>query len=229
MITIHPNMSEKYQDTYFGVLALKNFEVRNRKNEEFLKFAQKELDYVREIYTNYNRKQKAETHDVLRPYVDYYKKFKKTYHVLLQLESVINGKNLPNATPLVQAMFLTEIKTALLIAGHDLKKCKTPLVLHMSRGGESYFGSGDREIIVKPNDICLSDQDNLILSIIYGQDEKTRITEDTRDVLFLIDGVPGLGKKHVEEGLEILMSFLTVLDPEIIPVEMSVISFGKDQ
>ena len=30
------------------------------------------------------------------------KNFKKTYHVLPQLESILNGKELPDAVPLVQ-------------------------------------------------------------------------------------------------------------------------------
>jgi DNA/RNA-binding domain of Phe-tRNA-synthetase-like protein len=126
----------------------------------------------------------------------------------------------------VQAMFLTEIKTSLLIAGHDLGKCSLPLTIQMSQGGETYEGFGNRMIAVKPNDICLSDQEGLILSIIYGQDEKTRITEDTSHVLFLVDGVPGLDKIHFEDGLNTLMSYLNVLDPSADVIEKKVISFS---
>src|SRR5687768_5317951 len=39
----------------------------------------------------------------VQPYVDYYKRFKKTYHVQLQLESVVlKGKALPRVATLVE-------------------------------------------------------------------------------------------------------------------------------
>ena len=58
--------------------------------------------------------------DTLNAYKNYYKKFKKTYHVQLQLESVVlKGKSFPNVTPLVDANFASEMETLLLTAGHD--------------------------------------------------------------------------------------------------------------
>src|SRR5687768_16356370 len=57
---------------------------------------------------------------VLQAYRTYYKKFGKTYHVQLQLESVVhNGKSLPNVSPLVDANFAAELETLILTAGHD--------------------------------------------------------------------------------------------------------------
>lgn len=61
-------------------------------------------------------------------YAAYYKKFKKSYHVLAQLESVIfNGRWLPNTAALVAAMCMAELKNMLLIAGHDLDKITLPV------------------------------------------------------------------------------------------------------
>ena len=58
--------------------------------------------------------------NALQAYRTYYKKFGKTYHVQLQLESVVHsGKSLPNVSPLVDANFAAELETLVLTAGHD--------------------------------------------------------------------------------------------------------------
>ncbi len=54
-------------------------------------------------------------------YERYYKRFDKTYHVQLQVESIVlKGKNLPDVSPLVDANFIAEIETFVLTAGHDV-------------------------------------------------------------------------------------------------------------
>jgi hypothetical protein len=57
----------------------------------------------------------------LKTYNNYYKKFKKTYHVLLQLESIVfKNKSIHKVASLVEVMFIAELKNLLLTAGHDL-------------------------------------------------------------------------------------------------------------
>ena len=223
MITLHPNMKEKYEGTCFGVLVLRDFRETGNGREAFRAFVAEELAKVRQRHPDYDRKRFCTTDPVASPYVQYYKKFKKTFHVLHQIESVLAGKTVPDAMPLVQALFLTEIATSLLIAGHDLKTAVSPFSIEMSRGGEAYTGTDGRDIVLKPDDICMRDGENFILSIIYGQDERTRITERTTDVLYLIDGVPGLEESHVKQGLDTLLACVRVFNPEIDPELMAVL------
>ena len=43
------------------------------------------------------------SHPVLKVYGEYYKRFKKTYHVQLQLESIVlKGKSIPSVASLVE-------------------------------------------------------------------------------------------------------------------------------
>ncbi|MCI1946306.1 phenylalanine--tRNA ligase beta subunit-related protein [Clostridium luticellarii] len=229
MIEIHPNMNNQYQNTFFGILVLQNFHEQPGGKEAFHRFTYDELESIRSSHSNYDRKVFCETDEVVKPYARYYKKFKKTYHVLLQLESILNGKDFPDTIPLVQVLFMAELKTSLLIAGHDLKKCHLPLTIKMSQGGETYSGAGSHSIVLKPKDICLKDQKMYILSIIYGQDDTTRITKETKDVLFLIDGVPGLDKYHIEKGLETLLRYVRVFAPDTVPIDMRVIGTSAMQ
>ena len=71
----------------------------------------------------------------LQVYDAYYKRFKKTYHVQLQLESIVfKGKSIPSVAALVEAMFMAEIKNMLLTAGHDLDTLQLPIRLDVTRG-----------------------------------------------------------------------------------------------
>ena len=53
-------------------------------------------------------------HPVLQAYGDYYHRFKKTYHIQLQLESIaLKGKSIPSVAALVESMFMAGILTIL--------------------------------------------------------------------------------------------------------------------
>ncbi|OGA49985.1 MAG: hypothetical protein A3G25_00375 [Betaproteobacteria bacterium RIFCSPLOWO2_12_FULL_63_13] len=69
-------------------------------------------------------------------YDRYYKRFNKTYHVQLQVESIVlKGKSVPNVSPLVDANFVAEIETLVRTAGHDAAKLQGLISIDVSREG----------------------------------------------------------------------------------------------
>lgn len=77
------------------------------------------------------------SHPILQAYDAYYRQFKKTYHVQLQLELIFfKGKSIPSVAALVEAMFMAEVDTLLLTAGHDLDTLHLPLILDAAQGTE---------------------------------------------------------------------------------------------
>lgn len=215
MIDLHPDINQRYADAPFGILLLHGVHTDAQSQAAFAALLQQEIKSLRESCAGYERKAFCQTDTAMSAYIRYYKRYKKTYHVLPQLESILNGKPFPDTLPLIQALFMAELKTSLLIAGHDLRKCRPPLTILPAAGGETYEGSGGRAVAVKPADICLRDQNGFILSILYGQDEQTRITDATEDVLYLIDGVPGLTTAQVENGLDTLLGYVRTFAPEV--------------
>ena len=127
------------------------------------------------------------SHPVLQAYNNYYRQFKKSYHVQLQLESIVwKGKSIPSVSALVEAMFMAEMKNMLLTAGHDLDIVQLPLTLDVSMGTESYTLMRGEEQVLKPGDMMISDQVGIISDVIYGPDRRTQITADTRNVVFTV-------------------------------------------
>ncbi len=150
----------------------------------------------------------------LRAYRDYYKKFKKTYHVLQQLESIIfKGKSIPKVAGLVEAMFMAELSDMLLTAGHDLDLLVRPITLDVAQGIEKYVGIGEAEQILKPGDMCISDSRGVLSSIIHGPDHRTKIRASTKTVLFTVYGVPGVEHAAMKRHLDQIESNVRVFPP----------------
>ncbi len=223
MISIHPNMKDPYSQTCFGALLLRQFAPTPEGLAAFSGYAARELQRVRNSHPDYDRKRFSAEDPIVSRYVKYYKRFKKTYHVLPQMESVLQGKELPDAHPLVQVLFLTEMQTGMLVAVHDPAPIVLPMSLEQAAGGEGYIGSGGRDVTVKARDILVRDQAGVLLSIIYGQDDRTRITASTRDALFFLNGVPGIPREAYHEAMARLIRNLQILQPGIQPEWMTVL------
>lgn len=151
----------------------------------------------------------------LKTYNNYYKKFKKTYHVLLQLESIVfKNKSIPKVALLVEVMFMAELKNLLLTAGHDLDVVDLPIKLDVSNGGEKYTLLNGQEKELFPNDMMVFDSKGIISSIIYGPDKRTRIKPNTRNVLFVVYAPPGIEKSKVFQHLQDIQNYVHIIAPK---------------
>lgn len=151
----------------------------------------------------------------LQAYNAYYKRYKKTYHVQLQLESVVfKGKPIPRVAALVEAMFMAELKNLLLTAGHDLGVVQPPVKLDVAQGDERYVRLNGQEQELKPGDMMIADAEGVISCVLYGPDYRTRITPDTRQVLFTVYAPPGIGEQAVYDHLRDIRANVLLVAPQ---------------
>ena len=168
-------------------------------------------------------KEELEASAVLEAYGQYYKRFKKTYHVRQQLESVIfKGKSIPSVTPLVEAMFMAELKNGLLTAGHDLEQVQGTLTLDAANGEETYVLINGKEQTLKVQDMFLRDDVSVLSSIIYGPDQRTRIAPETKHAVFTVYAPDGVSRKNVEQHLEDIHSYVRLAAPQALRREQNV-------
>jgi DNA/RNA-binding domain of Phe-tRNA-synthetase-like protein len=151
---------------------------------------------------------------ILQAYAAYYRRFKKTYHVQLQLESIaFKGKSIPSVAALVEAMFMVEIKNLLLTAGHDLDLLQLPLTLDVSRGEEHYTLLRGQEQELKAADMFIRDEAGVISSIIYGPDQRTAINAQTRHVVFTVYAPDDIAEEIVSQHLRDLQANVLLVAP----------------
>jgi DNA/RNA-binding domain of Phe-tRNA-synthetase-like protein len=151
----------------------------------------------------------------LQVYDAYYKRFKKTYHVQLQLESIVfKGKSIPSVAALVEAMFMAEIKNILLTAGHDLDTLQLPIRLDVTRGDEVYTLMRGQPQQVKPGDMIISDGQGIMSNIIYGPDQRTQIQPGTRNVIYTTYAPAGISEQLITEHLLDIERYIRLFSPD---------------
>ena len=151
----------------------------------------------------------------IQAYSAYFKRNKKSYHVLLQLESVaLKRRPIPRVAALVEAMFMAELKNLLLTAGHDAEAVRTPVRLDIADGDEVYVRLNGREQTLKRGDMMMTDAQGVISSVLYGPDRRTRITAGTRQALFAVYAPPGIGGQAVYQHLEDIETNVLLVAPE---------------
>jgi DNA/RNA-binding domain of Phe-tRNA-synthetase-like protein len=209
-------VSEEWKQAYpgasAGVLILKNVS-NGRPPLELRARVQAIESDIKARYSGWDRAALAEL-PILQAYSAYYRRFKKTYHVQLQLESlVIKGRSLPRATALLEMMFSAELKNLLLTAGHDLEAVQGTLSLDVSQGSESYETISGETKTLKLGDMFIADQAGVISSIIYGPDRRTRLTDLTTEALFTVYAPEGIPPEAVRQHLEDIWDGVLLASP----------------
>ena len=153
---------------------------------------------------------------VLKAYKTYYRKFNKTYHVQLQLESVAHkGRSLPAVNPLVDACFAAELETHLLTASHDMDKLVSPITIDASGGTEVLHMMSDQQKQIQTNDMMMTDGEGVVCTIIYGQDKRTPVTTATKQVVYVTYAPVGVGETAVGGHHEVLLRNVRLFAPDI--------------
>lgn len=212
MLHIRKEVWQKYPSTTFGTMIMKGVTQKDP-TPDFIR-AKLELETtICKRFSGMDRKEMRSLFPFMH-YHEYYKKFKKTYHVLHQCESIATGsRTLPAGAPLVQAMFMAEIKNQLLTAGYDCKNLAGPFQVGLADGTSSFVGMGQKECRPPEGDILFSSEHTLLGSIICGPDHDHRLQATTTDVLFAVYGVPGIAADRIEHHFEDIKNLVRLIDP----------------
>ena len=155
---------------------------------KFYDLVHAELDALREKYADYDRKAVFGEN----PYFRFFKKFKKTYPVMQQFESVMfKGRPFPEEDPVMGVPFLLELTTFVLSGTHDIDRMDGPLTIFTPDAKLPFDGMRGDSTHTYPNDICGRDETGIIFSMIAGADERTCAREESRHVFYPVFGVPG--------------------------------------
>ena len=122
--------------------------------------------------------------------------------LLKHLRRTINS-GFPKYNLMVDTHFMAEMCAGILVAVADYDRFDGALTLDVAEEGEMCRGMGGRDLTTKKNEIVLRDEKEIVCVLCQGPDEKTRISDNTRNVLFYAYGVPGIEGHYLREGLTI--------------------------
>ena len=213
MFTVSESWRRIYPGAAVGILAM-----RHTANPEHHRVLDRQKEKLQnELRSRFGSLDRAALKDIpiIEAYNSYYKRFKKTYHVQLQLESVVfKGKPIPRVAALVEAMFMAELKNLLLTAGHDLDLLKPPVRISVADGSEKYTRINGQGQTPQPMDMFIADTKGIISTVVYGPDRRTRITSKTKRAFFTVYAPPGIGEQAVDEHLRDIQTNVLLITPE---------------
>jgi len=206
--TAHPGAT-------IGLLELSGLE--NTRSSSRLSERKREIEAdLRERYKGFTR-QDFLALPVMAEYDRYYTRFNKTYHVQLQLESIVlKGKRLPDVSPAVDANFMAELETLILTASHDSQKVRGPIVIDVSREGEQMTQMNGAPKAIRSGDMIMRDADGICCSIIYGQDARSPISPETSRVLYVAYAPAGVAADAVERQLRGIEENLRLFSADVV-------------
>jgi DNA/RNA-binding domain of Phe-tRNA-synthetase-like protein len=135
-------------------------------------------------------------------YADFFQQFGYDCPLTKHLKRTINS-GFPRYSLFVDAHFMAEMCAGILVAVTDYQRFDGNLQLDVADEKELCTGMGGRDFITKKGEIVLRDDKEIVCVLCQGADEKTRVMEDTENVLFYAYAVPGIERAHLQEGLAI--------------------------
>lgn len=198
-------------DIPFGVVEVGYPEPESWHEREFYALAESELAAVRAAFDPYERKAVFGEN----PYFRFFKKFKKTFPVVLQFESaVIKGAGIPGHNPVTDVPYLLELTFHVLSGTHDIDYISGDVELYISTDRTTFPGMRGFELHTYPGDFCARDGMGIIFSEIAGADDRTCARPESRRVFYPIFGTPGLPPEVIEQAINSLCRYVGVLAPE---------------
>ncbi|MRR32288.1 hypothetical protein EG834_18610, partial [bacterium] len=112
------------------------------------------------------------------------------------------------------SMFIADLKNGLLTAGHDLDHIVGSISLNVSNGEEHYLVMRGEDQQLKKGDLYITDEQGILSAIIYGPDQRTQITSETKNALFTVYAPHGISDEEVERHLLDICDLVQLVTPE---------------
>lgn len=193
------SMSDKYREIYpgvgFGLTLIRG--CRDNSNPPgFDQYKRKALRKMRK------RETLAQITERIEVYNRFFQNFGFDCPLPKHLKRTVNS-GFPRYSLYVDAHFMAEMCAGILVAVTDFSRFDGDLILDVADEGEVCAGMGGREFITRQGEIVLRDNKEIVCVLCQGADEKTRVSEETTDVLLYAYAVPGIAGQYLEDGLTI--------------------------
>ena len=153
---------------------------------------------------------------VLAAYQAYDQRFGQNYHVAMQIRSVAQqGKPIPDRNPLIEAMFMTELKTGVLAAAQDSDAISFPITVNSAEGAEEYVRyDGAAERCRSGDQVMFDGGGNVLTSIAQGPTAYGLVGAETTAVSYCFYFPAGVGDAVIDEALAYLDAAIRTACPE---------------
>ncbi len=127
------------------------------------------------------------------------------------LRRILRGEDLPRINPVVDIGNAASIKYLVPIGLYDIDSFSgKDLIIRYARDGETFNPIGSPKRTLSNNQIILSTIDGLILHVYpYRDSEITKIRTETKNVLIITAGVPGIDDERLLDSVQFIIDLTT--------------------
>ncbi len=126
------------------------------------------------------------------------------------IRRVLGGKAIPCVNTLVDAYNLASISTEIALAAFDSDKLRGDLLMRFATKGEEFLGIGMKEpMLLRGGEVVISDAEKLVAIYPHRDADNTKVTEETKNVLLLICGVPGISEERLSQAARVAVEYVT--------------------
>ena len=95
-------------------------------------------------------------------------------------------------------------------------------IIDVADGGQRYLGIGGQELALQPGDMYIRDEAGILSSVLYGPDDRSKITPGTRQALFCVYAPPGIPPEAVASHLADIAGNVRLVAPQAAVTEQRV-------
>jgi DNA/RNA-binding domain of Phe-tRNA-synthetase-like protein len=208
-LKIESELSTRFLDLNALPFQVNNVKIRKKDPElEIFK-----LEIMKQVRNEYDLDD-VKDHPTFRAYRDFFwrigidpTKIRPAAEALIR--RILAGKTLPCINTLVDAYNLASVKSRIALATFDANKLEGTLVMRFAEKGEQFYGIGmEKPLILKGGEIVVSDCEKLIAVYPYRDADNTKVTQKTKNILFVVCGVPGITKETLKNASWVALKYI---------------------
>ena len=210
-LKIDTKIFEKFPELKIGVVTANNIDNRGVSDEIMQLIREKEKE-IRENYDTETLSQHPKIHSWREAYSSFGakpKRYKSSVESLYRM--ILKGLDLRHINKIVDLFNYISIKHTMPAGGDDMEKVDGDVTLRFAVGDEPFtaLNSQERETAKEGEVVYADSKEVLCRRWNWRECDKTKMTEDTKDVILVVEALPPVTREELEEVVEDLSRLIT--------------------
>lgn len=210
VISIDTSLHTKYENINIGVAVIRGIDVK-KKNEELEKLKA-------ELYTKFQKALKSDEIDDIPEIASFHQMYEKMGVDLrsrkpspeAMLRRIVEGKELYTVNTCVDAYNIAVQLNQISAGAFDMAGLEFPVVVREAKDGEEIEIIGGEVKKLKDGEVCYFDKYGAYnMDYNYRDAERTKVTENTKDVFINVEGVGMISRNQVADQLQLVIDLIT--------------------
>ena len=209
-LKIHPQLRDKFSGLSAKISFIRGLEIKPSEPalESF------KVNIISDTVAKWNLDELKEN-PVFRAYRDFFwkvgvdpTKIRPASEALIR--RILRGGSIPTINTLVDAYNIASVNTCIPFGAFDTDRMTGELLMREGKTGEEFIGIGmDKPMILEGKEAVIQDATRLVAVYPYRDADYSKVASNTKNVLLMTCGVPGISQEMLTEAEKIGIDYIT--------------------